>query len=149
MTIRFELTLTIDRPRADVWALFTDRTQQQKWQATLQRVALLHGEPFTEGAVSDAVYLEGGRRIVMRETVVALEPLSRVDFSYVAAVADSIIENRFVEEGPERTVWRCAVTLAPKGFARILAPLMKPLAARKTLADMRRFKALAQREVPV
>lgn len=145
--MRFTLTLAVAAPREAVWRMFVDRSRLSRWQSTLLSMEPVSGVAGEPGAVTKMTYREGGRPVVMVETVVVRVEGQEFICRYAADVSDATIRNTF-ESGPAAsTVWACEVELAFKGFLRYLAPLLKPVANKKTRADMLRLKALVEREL--
>lgn len=144
--MRFTLQLTIEAPRDVVWRAFADRSRLANWQATLQSMEPISGVPGERGAVSKMTYREGGRPVVMIETIVARLEEREFACRYAADVSEATIRNTFAEAAAGSTVWTCEVEIAFKGFLRYLTPLLKPVARKKTRADMLRLKELAERE---
>lgn len=142
--MKYHREIVIDAPRERVWRLFDDPGNLSKWQPTLRSFEPRSGKPGEVGAVSELVYEENGRRVVMTETIT-----ERREPDFLAGVYESdwgatLIVNHFEVQGEQRTKWSVWCNFRFRGFMRLLSPFMAGSIRRRTDADLERFKALAE-----
>lgn len=142
--MRFELQLEIDGPIDAVWAAFVDRARAKEWQATLRAVVPVSGSANTQGAVTRLTYREGGRDVVMTETISEVAAPSLLTQELVASMMTSTMRNRFTPVGDDRTRWTLECDLRFRGLWALVGPLARRTIIRKTEEDMRRFQRLAE-----
>ena len=65
MKLKFETV--IDAGLDTVWAAFDNPDNMMRWQQNLQSFNHVSGDPGQPGAISELVYNEKGRRVVLRE----------------------------------------------------------------------------------
>lgn len=145
--MRVELTLEIACSLEQVWRRFDDAAQLRRWQPALLRVEQLDGTPGQVGARARLTYREGGRDIVLIETVEERHAPTRYRCRYETALMESWIDNQFIGEAPGVTRWRVVQTTRFRGLMWLLGPLTRPITVRKFREDMARFKALAEQEL--
>jgi hypothetical protein len=116
----------------------------RKWQPTLTAFEPVLGTPGQEGAVSKLTYREDGRDIVLVETVTVRREPEEFGGTYESDMATNVIHNRFEPEGPWTTRWSVTVDFQFHGFWRFLGPLFKGAIARRTKADLERFKTMLE-----
>lgn len=67
-------------PPETAWTVFMDPTLAPQWLSHLESLETVSGQPETVGSVNRLTFLENGRRIVIDETVTAIEPARRFAF---------------------------------------------------------------------
>ena len=138
MKLSFDLTL--EKSRADVWKSFDNPDNLKKWQPTLVSFEPVSGTPGQPGAVSRLTYEEGGRTIILTETITERRHPDLFAGTYESSMGTNIIRNSFTEISPGRTRWMVESEFTCHGFLKLLAPFMKGMLARRVKADVGRFK---------
>ena len=67
MKLKFESV--IDASLDTVWAAFDNPDNLPRWQQNLESFNHISGEPGQPGAVSDLIYDEEGKKVVLKETI--------------------------------------------------------------------------------
>lgn len=143
--MKFKLELPIHKPRAEVWRLFDDPGNMDKWQPSLIKIERLSGTDGQPDAVSRLTYKSGEREYALIEKVLFRAEPERLDGAYENEYAENVVRNTFLEQGQEATLWKVEVVFKFKTlFMKILGPLRKKNFVIRTQRDMERFKALAE-----
>jgi hypothetical protein len=142
MQLAFDYVL--GRNRTEVWKAFDNPDNMKKWQPTLTSSELLSGTAGRPGAVSRLTYREDDRLIVLTETITVRQEPEAFGGTYESEMATNGIHNRFEPEGPWTTRWRVTVDFRFRGMWRVLGPLFRRVIAKRTGADLERFKALLE-----
>ena len=142
--MQFHLTLTIDRPRDEVWRAFDNRDNLRKWQTSLATLQPLNGTPGQVGATARMVYEEGGHRLELLETVTARRESEEFAGEYDGAHARNTLVHRFTPLEKERTRWDVEAAFQFKGAAKFLAPMYRGRIEQRLRAETERFKALLE-----
>lgn len=137
----------IDANRATVWRIFDDPGNMTKWQPTLRSFTHKSGTPGQPDAVSELVYDENGREIVMTETITARREPEFLGGTYESKWGTVIIFNHFEDTGDGKTRWVSNGNYIFKGFMKIMALFMRKSIFSRTDTDMNRFKLLVETEV--
>ena len=139
--MKFRLELIINKPRAEVWKAFDNPQNTSKWQPSLTNIELLGGAQGQPGAVSKLTYEEGGREFSLIEKVTYREEPYRLDGIFENEFTDNPMENTFVEQGENETLWVVDAEFKFKTFTmKLLGPFLKKNFIRRTQKDMERFK---------
>ncbi len=138
--------LIIDAPRALVWQLFDGPDNMQRWQPTLASFEHRSGTPGQPGAVSELVYEENGRRVVMTETITERREADFIAGRYDSAFGTTEIVNVFEALDDGRTRWQVWCNFRFRGFMMLLSLFRGGSIRRRTDADLARFKLLAETE---
>lgn len=136
--------VVIDAPRELVWTVFDDPDNMKKWQPTLESFTHKSGEPGQPGAVSELVYRENGREIVMTETITERRDREFLAGTYDNAYGTTLIVNRFEAIDVNTTRWTMWCNFRFRGFMKIMALFMAGSIRRRTNDDLERFKLLAE-----
>jgi hypothetical protein len=143
--MKFKLELPIHRARAEVWKLFDDPANMNKWQPSLIKIERVNGTAGQPGAVSRLTFKSGEREYALIEKVLLRAEPERLDGVYENEYADNIVRNTFLEQNQEATLWKVEVVFKFKTLLmRVLGPLKKKNFVIRTQRDMERFKALAE-----
>jgi uncharacterized protein YndB with AHSA1/START domain len=147
MGMKHKTEILIDADRATVWRIFDDPDNMPKWQPTLRSFKHKSGTPGQPDAVSELVYDENGREVVMTETITARREPSFLGGTYDSKWASIVIVNHFEETDTGQTRWVSNANCRFKGFMKIMALFMRKSICYRTDADMNRFKLLVETEL--
>lgn len=125
-----------------IWELLTDPAQLARWQPTLQAADLLQGVVGQPGAVTRLSYREGGRTIVLTETILTAEVGHLLRCRYTSPGMDATITNTLSRLKPELTSWNVVQDLRLRGWLRPAGMFLRPVIKHKFRADMARLHAL-------
>lgn len=98
-SVEYENSVTIDRPPAAVWAVFSDADRMKDWMIGLERFENISGEHLEVGSRWRFVFLEDGKEIEVTETVTAVEENRRFAFDLDAEPFQGHTEVTLVPEG--------------------------------------------------
>lgn len=143
--MHFSVAVPIARPIEQVWETFVDPTRLREWQATLQHIEPLTGPPGAIGSVARFTYREGGRDVVMTETITERQPPTLFAQRLEASMMHSTMRNRFASTPDGGTTWTLECDISFRGPWKLLGLFGRRMMVRKTEHDMRLFKALVER----
>lgn len=143
--LKFEQIIAADRDT--VWAMFDDPASMKKWQPTLESFTPKSGIPGQPDAVSELVYAEKGRKVVMTETITERRQPDFLAGIYESARGKTLIVNTFEAIDENTTRWSCWCNFAFRGFMRFMALFTMSSLRKRTEADMARFRLLVETEV--
>jgi len=145
--MKHKTEVLIDADRATVWRMFDDPDNMTKWQPTLRSFAHKAGTPGQPDAVSELIYDENGRQVVMIETITARRAPDFLGGTYESNWGTMIIFNHFEATDDRKTRWTSNMNYQFKGFMKIMAFFMRKSICNRSDRDMNRFKLLV--ETPV
>lgn len=122
--VTYETRFEVDRPLADVWAVFHDETRLKDWLPGLQSIETVEGEPMTVGSRYRLTFVEEGSEVVMYETVTSVVPEREFAFLLTHEIVDSDITVSF-EDLDGRTAVVTRNEVRGKGVLKPLMPLLK------------------------
>jgi uncharacterized protein YndB with AHSA1/START domain len=137
---RVETSLEIARSREEVFDYLTDLNNAMDWTTGLADVS--YDGVLAEGTTGSDTRKMGRKEMVMPWTVTAFEAPSRVAFEYGApfpAMVDFTF--RSTEVG---TMVTCTADFRPRGFWRLLAPLMVREAKKTDQAQFEKVKQILE-----
>ena len=117
---RIETSVVIARPQEDVFAYLTDLRNAMEWSTELVDVAY-DGE-LSEGSTGSDTRKMGRKEIVMPWRITSFDPPNRLVVEYERPFPITAeFSFRASESGTRVT---CAMDLRPRGFWRLLGPVM-------------------------
>lgn len=145
--MRFKIELTINKSRSDVWKAFDNPENMKKWQMTLVSFEPVSGIPGQLGAVSKLTYKENEREFALTEKVTHREEPNRFESIFENKFASNTINNVFVEQGKDQTLWKAETKYKFKTLMmKIVGPLLKKNYVARSQRDMERFKEMVESE---
>jgi uncharacterized protein YndB with AHSA1/START domain len=143
--MKFKLELSIDKPRAEVWKAFDNPENMKIWQPSLINFETIEGTQGQPGAVSRLTFKENEREFSLIEEVAGRDEPNRLDGMYRNEFADNTIQNTFIEQGADQTLWVVETEYKFKTLImKIMGPLMKKKLVARTERDMQRFKEMVE-----
>ena len=144
--MQYNLELTINLPRKRVVELFDSVENLKEWQGGLQCFTHKSGTPRQEGAQSDIVYQMGKQRIEMVETITKRNLLDEFSGTYEAPGMWNLVENFFIEQDDNTTLWSTRNTFKCKTFMLKAMTFLMPGAFKKqSFKYMTDFKTFAEK----
>ena len=139
--MKYTCKLGISLPRERVVELFDDPDNLTQWMEGLQSFEHLSGEPGRPGAKSRLIFeRDDGETFEMIETLTRYNLPDEISGIYETEGVRNVIENRFVEDGPNATRWVAENEFNFSGFMRIAAFFMRPCSrAHATTTSGRRW----------
>lgn len=147
MPMKHKTEVLIDADRPTVWRLFDDPDNMSKWQPTLKSFTHRSGIPGQPDSISDLVYNENGRDVLMTETITARREPEFLGGTYESKWGNVIVFNHFEETADGKTLWKSNVNYVFKGLMKIMAIFMRKSICGRTDTDMNRFKLMVETEV--
>jgi len=143
--MRFSHEVVINKSREEVWKLFDNPDNMNKWQPTLKSFEHQSGEQGQAGATSKLTYDENGRKIVLIETIKSRNYPEEFSGSYSSSHGDNHLTNRFIalEDGATKWTMDCEF-IVHSLFLKIFSPLIKGMFVKRVTGDMDRFKQFAE-----
>ncbi len=143
--MKFKLETIINKPRAEVWQAFDNIENLSKWQPTLIKHELIDGIPGQPGAVSKLTYAESGREFSLTEKITHRDEPNQLDSIYENNFADNLINNRFIEQDKDQTLWITETEFNFKTpLMKIMGNILKKNYIKRTQRDMQRFKEMQE-----
>jgi uncharacterized protein YndB with AHSA1/START domain len=142
--MKHKAEVLIDADRATVWRIFDDRENMTKWQPTLKSFVHISGTTGQPDAVSELVYDEDRREVVMTETITARRKPSFLGGTYESKWGTIAVFNHFEETEDGKTRWVNNANYVFKGFMKIMALFMRKSICARADTDMNRFKLLVE-----
>ena len=146
-TMKLNCEQVIKADRRTVWAAFDNPHNMRKWQPTLESFMHKSGVPGQPGSVSELVYDEKGRKVIMTETVTERREPDFLAGTYESPWGKTLIVNHFEAVDEHTTRWSAWCNFTFRGLMRFMAPFIAGSIRRRTEADMRRFRQLVESEV--
>lgn len=145
--MKHKTEVLIDANRDTVWRFFDNPDNMTKWQPTLKSVRQVTGTPGQPDAVSELVYDEKGREVVLTETVTARREPEFLGGTYDSNWGSVVILNLFEQTNDGRTRWSSNSNHQFKGLMKFLSLFMAKSIRGRIDNDMQRFKLLVETEV--
>jgi uncharacterized protein YndB with AHSA1/START domain len=136
----------IQASRDFVWAIFDNPDMLSKWQPTLESFTHQAGEPGRPGAVSELIFDENGKKVVMKETITERREPQFLAGTYDNARAITLIVNHFEEIDDKTTRFVSYTNMKFKGIMKIMALFVARSIRARAEADLNRFKLLVETE---
>jgi uncharacterized protein YndB with AHSA1/START domain len=145
--MKHKTEVMIDADRDTVWRFFDNPDNITKWQPTLRSCQHVSGAPGQPDAVSELVYDENGREVVLTETITARREPEFLGGTYESKWGTVVILNLFEQTDDGRTRWSSNSSHRFRGLMRFLALFMAKSICGRIDSDMQRFKLLVETEV--
>ena len=145
--MKYKLEILIEKPRPEVWKLFCDQEKINLWQPSIIKIEPISGRTGQPGAVSKWLYKSNEREYSLTEKVLSREEPNRLESIFENEFAENTVNNRFIEQGEDRTLWVAETKYNFKTMTmKILGPFVKKRYVIRSKRDMERFKEMLQKE---
>jgi hypothetical protein len=145
--MKTKFDVIIDADKETVWAAFDDTNKLAKWQPTLKSFTHKSGTPGDVGAISELVYDENGRDVVLLETITEKRRPAFMAGIYESEWGKSLVVNYFEPVGENQTRWVGHAHHAFRGIRKLVSPFMRKKICGRTDGDMQRFKLLVESQL--
>lgn len=137
---RIKTSIEIGYPQDETYDYLTDPRNATEWSTEL--VAVTYDGDLTEGTTGTDTRKMGGKEIIMPWTVTAYEPPQRIVFEY-GRPFPATAEFSFLptESG---TLVTCDTELRPRGFWRLLVPIMLKEARKADRIQFQKVKEILE-----
>jgi len=143
--MKFKLELTINKPRLEVWNIFTTPKHMNKWQPSLTNIELMSGTSGKSGAISRLTYKQNEREFSLIEKVTRRDEPNQFDVFYENEFTDNPVKNTFIEQSENETLWVHESEYKYKTLLmRLLSLSIKKNFVRRAQRDMDRFKEFVE-----
>ena len=113
-------------PRSKVIEQYTDSNNLVHWQTGLQSVEHVSGEPGQPGCLTKLVFVQGGHRFELLETIIRNELPDEFEGFYSWGGGENALVNRFIELAPNQTRWESTCHYKMKKLFLKLMALLVP-----------------------
>lgn len=142
MKLKFEQI--IDADQDTVWAAFDNPDNMHRWQQNFQSFTPVSGTPGEVGAISEVVFEEKGRKIVMQETITERREPDFLAGVYEAENGTTLIVNHFEPVDDNQTRWTTWCNFNFRGVMKVLAIFIGSAVRKRIEGDMERFKLMVE-----
>lgn len=142
MKLKFETV--IDASLDTVWAAFDNPDNMTRWQQNLESFNRLSGEPGQPGAVSELVYDEKGKKVVLKETITERRQPDFLAGTYKSPMGMTLIVNHFEVIDENSTRWTAWCNFTFQGIMKIMSLFIAGKIRERTEGDMERFKLMVE-----
>lgn len=139
--IKYQLTITINKPLKEVTALFANRKYLPQWQPGLLSSDQIESFPHPKYKLK---FLFGRRTMIMTETILRHQLPKHFDGTYEMKGMLNRLENSFEETAPNVTKWSCDCMFTFSGRMRFIAFFMKANFKKQSMILMNNFKRFAE-----
>jgi uncharacterized protein YndB with AHSA1/START domain len=115
-----ETSVEIARPQEEVFAYLTDLENAKEWSTEF--VDVTYDGELGQGTTGADIRRMGRKEVVMPWTITAFDPPSRVVFEYTAPFP--VTAHFSFKPTGSGTLVTCSMDLRPRGFWRLLGPLL-------------------------
>lgn len=143
--MKFSCSVDINKPRAEVVALFDNPDHMQYWQDGFLRFERISGKHGEVGSKNKIVYDQKGKEMVLTETIKVYDLPREMTGIYEHKMMDNEMQNIFTELSPTQTRWVAHIHYyRVKGFLKIVAFLFPGMFKKQVQKWMDQFKAFAE-----
>ena len=142
MKLKFESV--IDASLDTVWAAFDNPDNMPRWQQNLESFTHISGDPGQPGAVSELVYDEKGKKVVLTETITERRDLDFLAGTYETSMSRTLIINHFEAVDENSTRWTSWCNFHLQGSMRLMTLFVSRSIRKRNEADMQRFKLMVE-----
>lgn len=142
--MKLQTQVLIDADLESVWRAFDNPDNISRWQTNLKSFTHKSGEPGQPGAVSELLYDENGRDVLLTETITERRDPDFLAGTYESNWGTTVIVNHFEKMGGQQTRWVSYSRHSFKGIMRFLAIFMRKTICKRLDDDMQRFKLFVE-----
>lgn len=142
--MRFKNEILINADIDTAWNTFIDPDKLQDWQPTLKSVTLKSGAVTEPGAVSELVFDEDGREVVMTQTITEKRAPDFIAGEYDSAWSRVVVVNHFQAVDDGRTRWTVYSRHRFKGMMKIMSLFIHKAIRERNDDWLQRFKLLVE-----
>jgi uncharacterized protein YndB with AHSA1/START domain len=144
MKMKYEAEIKASRDL--VWAIFDNPDNLSRWQPTLESFTHRAGKPGQPGAVSELVYREKGKKVIMTETIAERREPQFLAGTYESAWASTLIVNHLEKIDRNTTRFASYTNMRFKGIMKFMSLFIANSIRARAQADLDRFKLLVETE---
>ena len=144
---RFAHTLSVSAPPSAIFAIVDDVSQTPTWLSRCTAIEKLDPGPNDVGTRLRYHYADGRRTGVMDGQIIAREPDRHFAMKFSDRMMDVTVDFVAASDGVGTTLTH-SVDIAPQGFGRLVAPLIRRQLPKQTIDAMTTLKRLAEERTP-
>ena len=139
-----KVTVTISQPPEKVWELFMNPDNLKYWLTGFVSVEPISGNVGKTGSVSKLKFMERGKLIEVKETVMAVTPNQQYTFEMEHNAFHAKTDIRLVSFG-NRTEFIQTVEFFPKGFMmKLIMPIVKGAMKKQMVNELINLKTFIE-----
>jgi len=115
-SVYYESEIVVNKSAKESWAVMSDETNLPKWIKGFIRTELVSGTPNTVGAISNVYVDEGGKEMMMKETVTAIKLYEQLGMNFSMDFMDMDYEMLFKEKEDGKTTITSKSTTVGNGI---------------------------------
>lgn len=142
--MKLKLETVIDASLAAVWDAFDNQDNMTRWQQNLESCNHVSGEPGQPGAVSELVYKEKGRKVVLKETITERRQPDFLAGTYESPMGKTLVVNHFEAVDENSTRWTAWCNFTFHGVMKFISLFVAGKIRKRSEADMQRFKLMVE-----
>ncbi len=136
-------SIAITRPPSDVWAFISNYENDPLWRAGVTDMRQTPRPPSQVGTATEEVMQFWGRGVVTHAEVTAYENGQRIAFRSTSGPVPAS-GYRLVEHHDDQTIFTYRLDLEPRGWYRMLAPMLAQNLRRSVPHDLDRLKVILE-----
>lgn len=142
--MKTENCITIETTPEQVWQVFTDDSQMDKWITGFKQSKTISGEPLQVGSKHEMTFLERGKEMVFLETVTQVIPAKEYSFNLSNDMMTS--KNKVTLKAQNGATQLCQVVdFKALGFGfKLMMFFMKAVMKKRNQSDLERLKQLIE-----
>lgn len=142
--MKFKFETVIDADLETVWAAFDNPDNMSRWQQNLESFRHVFGEQGQPGAVSELVYDEKGKKVILKETITERRQPDFLAGTYESPMGKTLIVNHFEAVDDNSTCCTTWCNVNFQGFMKIMSLFVGGVIRKRIAADMQRFKLMVE-----
>ncbi len=123
-SISYENEVTVNKPAQEAWNVMSDEENLPKWIKGFKSTTLVSGTANTVGAVSNIVIEEGGKEMIMQETINKVKPNELLDMTFSMDFMDMDYLITFTEKDGKTTIKSTSTTKGNGLFAKSIVSFL-------------------------
>ena len=142
--MKLKYDISIDAGLDTVWAAFDSPENMGRWQQNFLSYTHKSGTPGQPGSVGELVFDEGGKMIVLKETITERREPDFLAGIYESSYGSTIIVNHFEVIDENTTRWSSWCNFRFKGLMKFMSLFVASSIRKRTESDMERFKLMVE-----
>jgi uncharacterized membrane protein len=142
--MKLKLETVVDTSLDNVWAAFDNPENLPRWQQNLESFNHISGQPGQPGAVSELVFDEKGKKVIVSETITERREPDFLAGAYESPMGKALIVSHFEAVDDNSTRWTSWCNFTFQGFAKFMSLFVSSIVRNRMEADMARFKLMVE-----
>jgi uncharacterized protein YndB with AHSA1/START domain len=142
--MKLKLETVIDASLDTVWAAFDNPHNLPRWHQNLESFNHISGEPGQPGAVSEFVFDEKGKKVILRETITERREPDFLAGAYESQMGKALIVSHFEAAADNSTRWTSWCNFTFQGFVKFMSLFVSSIIRNRMETDMERFKLMVE-----